>query len=305
MIGYVAKVEIVGVEKMITFSCIEDLMKLAQEQNKAIADLIVEYEAVHTRKSVIYVKENMNKIWQVMKESATKGVSNTNKSVSGMVGGDAKKLFAYQNSYCGDFIKDVATYAVAVAETNAVMGKIAACPTAGSCGIVPGVLIAAQQHYGYSDDKICRALFTASGVGMVIESNAMIAGAQGGCQAECGSAAGMAAGALVDLASGSPRQIGNAVGLAIKNLLGLACDPVAGLVEVPCVKRNGFAATVAVLAADMSLSGIDSVIPVDEIIDAMNRIGRAMPVDIKETAMGGLATTATGLRLKHRIYGED
>lgn len=290
---------------MINFSCIEDLMKLAKEQNRPIADLIIEHEAVHTRKSVIYIKENMEKIWQVMKESAAKGVENTEKSVSGMVGGDAKKLFVYKNSYCGDFVKDVAAYAVAVAETNAVMGKIAACPTAGSCGIVPGVLLAAQQHYAYDDDEICRALFTASGIGMVIENNAMIAGAQGGCQAECGSAAGMAAGALVDLAGGSPQQIGNAVGLAIKNLLGLACDPVAGLVEVPCVKRNGFAATVAVLAADMSLSGISSVIPVDEVIDAMYRIGRSMPKAIRETAMGGLATTATGLRLKHEIYGED
>lgn len=278
---------------------------MAQKQNRTIADLVIEYEAMYTRKSVIYIQDNMSEIWNVMKESASAGVNNTKKSVSGMVGGDAKKLFDYNKNYCGDFVKDVAAYAVAVAETNAVMGKIAACPTAGSCGIVPGVLIAAQKHYEYSDDDICRALFTASGIGTVIEHNAMIAGAQGGCQAECGSAAGMAAGALVDLAGGSPHQIGNAVGLAIKNLLGLACDPVAGLVEVPCVKRNGFAATVAVLAADMSLAGVDSVIPVDEIIDAMARIGREMPKSIKETAMGGLATTTTGLCLKRKIYGED
>ena len=191
-----------------------------------------------------------------------------------------------------------------MAETNAVMGKIAACPTAGSCGIVPGVLLATQKYYKHTDERICQSLFTATGIGMVIENNAVIAGAQGGCQAECGSAAGMAAGALVDLAGGDAEQIGNAVALAIKNLLGLACDPVAGLVEVPCVKRNGFAATVAILAADMSLSGIKSVIPVDEVIDAMYRIGKMMPEAIRETAQGGLATTCTGLALRKKIYDE-
>lgn len=289
---------------MINFSCMEDLMSLAESSGKSVADIIVEYEAEHSLKSDISVKKHMSEIWQVMKESADKGVANTQKSVSGMVGGDAKKLFMYESSYCGDFVRDAAAYAVAVAETNAVMGKIAACPTAGSCGIVPGVLLAAQKHYGYSDERIGQALFTATGIGMVIENNAMIAGAQGGCQAECGSAAGMAAGALADLAGGDVRQIGNAVALAIKNLLGLACDPVAGLVEVPCVKRNGFAATVAVLAADMSLAGINSVIPVDEVIDAMYRIGRMLPEAIRETAQGGLATTCTGLKLKKKIYND-
>lgn len=289
---------------MINFSCMEDLMSLAESSGKSVADIIVEYEAEHSLKSDISVKKHMSEIWQVMKDSADKGVANTQKSVSGMVGGDAKKLFMYESSYCGDFVRDAAAYAVAVAETNAVMGKIAACPTAGSCGIVPGVLLAAQKHYGYSDERIGQALFTATGIGMVIENNAMIAGAQGGCQAECGSAAGMAAGALADLAGGDVRQIGNAVALAIKNLLGLACDPVAGLVEVPCVKRNGFAATVAVLAADMSLAGINSVIPVDEVIDAMYRIGRMLPEAIRETAQGGLATTCTGLKLKKKIYND-
>lgn len=289
---------------MINFSCMEDLIKLAEHNKKNIADIIVEYEAEYSLKSDISVKQNMQEIWKVMKESAFNGVNNTKKSVSGMVGGDAKKLFMYKDGYCGDFIKDAVAYAVAVAETNAVMGKIAACPTAGSCGIVPGVLLAAQKHYKHSDDRICQALFIATGIGMVIENNAMIAGAQGGCQAECGSAAGMAAGALADLAGGNPRQIGNAVALAIKNLLGLACDPVAGLVEVPCVKRNGFAATVAIVAADMSLAGINSVIPVDEVIDAMYRIGRMLPEAIRETAQGGLATTCTGLALKKKIYND-
>lgn len=282
-----------------------DLIKLAEEKQRTIAEVIIEHEAMNTLKSVVYIEDNMMKMWQVMKDSAERGIESDKKSVSGMVGGDANKLFIHENSFCGEFVRNAAAFAVAVAETNAVMGRIAACPTAGSCGIVPGVLIAAQQQYEYDDERICRALFTASGIGMVIENNAMIAGAQGGCQAECGSAAGMAAAALADLAGGTPQQICNAAALAVKNLLGLACDPVAGLVEVPCVKRNGFAAGVAVLAADMSMAGIKSVIPPDEVIEAMYRIGKELPKSIKETAQGGLATTPTGLKLKEKIYGND
>lgn len=286
------------------FSCMQDLIDLASKEQKTIADLIIEYEALTTRKSVLSIEERMEEIWQVMKASAKKGIEGREKSVSGMVGGDAHKLFTYEHSFCGDFVKNAASYAIAVAETNAVMGKIAACPTAGSCGIVPGTLIAAQCKYKYTDEAIKRALFTATGIGMVIENNAMIAGAQGGCQAECGAAAGMAAGALVDLAGGSAEQIGNAVALSLKNLLGLACDPVAGLVEVPCVKRNGMVTSIAILGADMSMAGIKSVIPVDEVIDAMYRIGKSLPKAIRETAEGGLATTPTGLHLKRKIYGE-
>ena len=290
---------------MVKFSCMADLIKLAEEKQRTIAEVVIEHEAMNTLKSVVYIEDNMMKMWQVMKDSAERGIESDKKSVSGMVGGDANKLFIHENSFCGEFVRNAAAFAVAVAETNAVMGRIAACPTAGSCGIVPGVLIAAQQQYEYDDARICRALFTASGIGMVIENNAMIAGAQGGCQAECGSAAGMAAAALADLAGGTPQQTCNAAALAVKNLLGLACDPVAGLVEVPCVKRNGFAAGVAVLAADMSMAGIESVIPPDEVIEAMYRIGKELPKSIKETAQGGLATTPTGLKLKEKIYGND
>ncbi|MBQ5419594.1 MAG: L-serine ammonia-lyase, iron-sulfur-dependent, subunit alpha, partial [Selenomonas sp.] len=161
---------------------------------------------------------------------------------------------------------------------------------------------AAQQQKNLPDQAIVMALFTAAGIGMVVDQNASIAGAQGGCQAECGTAAGMAATALVELAGGSPQAAANATALAIKNLLGLVCDPVAGLVEVPCVKRNGFAAVEAMLAADMSLAGVESVIPVDEVIDAMNRIGKALPKSLRETSEGGLATTPTAKALTKRIY---
>ena len=247
----------------------------------------------------------MLKNWQVMEESLKRGLTNYEKSVSGLTGGDAVKLYAYrQHGYTGEAVLSAAASAVGVSEVNAVMGRIVACPTAGSCGIVPAAIYAAAEKNGNNIDEIVDALFTASGIGMVVEANASIAGAYGGCQAECGTAAGMAAGALVQLAGGTPEIVGNAVALAIKNLLGLACDPVAGLVEVPCVKRNGFIAVHAMVAADMAMAGVQSVIPVDDVIDAMNRIGRSMPSSIKETAEGGLATTKTGLRLTKEIFGK-
>lgn len=289
---------------MIKFSNFKELLALSEEKNTSLPELIVEYEVLNSGKSEISIKNHMAEIWQVMEKAALKGINNQEKSLSRMVGGDAQKL-AHGTGYCGPFMRKATSYAVAVAETNALMGKIVACPTAGSCGIVPGVLMAAKEEYKYSDEEICDALFVATGIGMIIENNAMIAGAQGGCQAECGSAAGMAAGALVYLADGSNQQIADGVALAIKNLLGLACDPVAGLVEVPCVKRNGFAASVAVLAADMALAGIRSVIPVDEVIDAMYRIGKSLPSSLKETACGGLATSPTGLKLKNKIFGNN
>ena len=246
---------------------------------------------------------SMQTNWQVMQASSERGIKKTEKSLSGLTGADAKKLYAYRKlGYMGQDVLSAAAYAVGISEVNAVMGRIVACPTAGSCGIVPAALYAAKMERNVSDQAIVNALFTAAGIGMVIDQNASIAGAAGGCQAECGTAAGMAAAALVELAGGSPRQIGNAVALSIKNLLGLVCDPVAGLVEVPCVKRNGFAVIEAMLAADMSMAGIDSVIPVDEVIDAMNRIGKALPKSLRETSEGGLATTATAQAIEKRIY---
>ena len=248
--------------------------------------------------------QEMQRNWQVMQESVQRGIANEEHSVSGLTGGDAKRLYAArEQSYTGTAVMAAAAYAVGIAEVNAVMGRIVACPTAGSCGIVPAALFAAAQHNGNTEDEIVGALFTAAGIGMVIEQNASIAGAAGGCQAECGSAAGMAAGALAELAGGTPQQVGQAVALAIKNLLGLVCDPVAGLVEVPCVKRNAGAAMIALLAAEMALAGIESAIPVDEVMDAMAEIGHALPETLRETGQGGLAGTPTGRAYKERIFG--
>ncbi|MBO5649991.1 MAG: L-serine ammonia-lyase, iron-sulfur-dependent, subunit alpha [Selenomonas sp.] len=288
---------------MINFNNIEELIVLAEEAGTSLHEIVIRREMQDSQKTREEVLLSMQKNWQVMQASIERGIKNTEKSLSGLTGGDAKKLYAYRRQgYMGQEVLSAAAYAVGISEVNAVMGRIVACPTAGSCGIVPAALYAAKMERNASDDAIVNALFTAAGIGMVIDQNASIAGAAGGCQAECGTAAGMAAAALVELAGGSPKQIGNAVALSIKNLLGLVCDPVAGLVEVPCVKRNGFAVIEAMLAADMSMAGIDSVIPVDEVIDAMNRIGKALPKSLRETSEGGLATTATAREIEKRIY---
>ena len=290
---------------MISFNSIAELVELAQKANCPISQIVIQWEMENNFVAEEKQRAMMLKNWQVMEESLKRGLTNCEKSVSGLTGGDAVKLYAYrQHGYTGEAVLSAAASAVGVSEVNAVMGRIVACPTAGSCGIVPAAIYAAAEKNGNNIDEIVDALFTASGIGMVVEANASIAGAYGGCQAECGTAAGMAAGALVQLAGGTPEIVGNAVALAIKNLLGLACDPVAGLVQVPCVKRNGFMAVHAMVAADMAMAGVQSVIPVDDVIDAMNRIGRSMPSSIKETAEGGLATTKTGLRLTKEIFGK-
>ena len=290
---------------MISFNSIAELVELARKANCPISQIVIQWEMENNFVSEEKQRDMMLRNWQVMEDSLKRGLTNYEKSVSGLTGGDAVKLYAYrQHGYTGEAVLSAVSGAVGVSEVNAVMGRIVACPTAGSCGIVPAAIYAAAERNGNSIDEIVDALFTASGIGMVVEANASIAGAYGGCQAECGTAAGMAAGALVQLAGGTPEIVGNAVALAIKNLLGLACDPVAGLVEVPCVKRNGFIAVHAMVAADMAMAGVQSVIPVDDVIDAMNRIGRSMPSSIKETAEGGLATTKTGLRLTKEIFGK-
>lgn len=289
---------------MLTFNSIAELIELAEKAKCPMSQIVIQWEAENNLIPEEKQRQQMLKNWQVMEESLKRGLKNTDRSISGLTGGDAVKIYAHRKQgYTGEAVLSAAATAVGVSEVNAVMGRIVACPTAGSCGIVPAAVYAAAEKNGNNIDEIVDALFTASGIGMVIEANASIAGAYGGCQAECGTAAGMAAGALVQLAGGSPETVGNAVALAIKNLLGLACDPVAGLVEVPCVKRNGFIAVHAMVAADMALAGVQSVIPVDDVIDALNRIGRSMPASIKETAEGGLATTKTGLELAKKIFG--
>lgn len=285
-----------------TWNTAAALIGIAEQRQVPISAIVLAREAAESEKTETEVFDAMQKNWQVMQASVARGIKNTEKSMLGITGGDAKKLRAFAGKgYLDEDMLFAASCAVGVSEVNAVMGRIVACPTAGSCGIVPAAACLAKRKRAASDDAIVRGLFTAAGIGMVIDQNASIAGASGGCQAECGTAAAMAASMLVEIAGGTPRQAGHAAALAIKNLLGLVCDPVAGLVEVPCVKRNGFCTLTAALAADMALAGVESVIPVDEVIGAMDRVGRAIPRSLRETSEGGLAVTDTAQKLAKRL----
>lgn len=234
----------------------------------------------------------MREALQVMRQSVEEGLNPELRSVSGMSGGQAAKLLSgvQEGRTMGGLSMGLASaYAMAAAECNACMGKIVAAPTAGSCGIVPGALLMVQKQKGYDDTRLIEALFTAAGVGRVIATRSSVAGAEGGCQAECGSAAAMAAAALVELGGGSPRMAAHAVGFALMNVMGLVCDPVGGLVEVPCVYRNVSGVANALCAADMALCGVECPLPADEVIDAMKRVGEAMPASLRETGEGGCA----------------
>ena len=225
----------------------------------------------------------------VMRESARAGLSPTLRSVSGMVGGQAAKMAVPEEINRFGLLGKAGAYAMSIAEYNACMGKIVAAPTAGSCGILPGALLAAQEQDGFSDDELVMALFTAAGVGRIIALQATISGAEGGCQAECGAAAGMAAAALVQLYGGTPEMCAHACAFSLMNMLGLVCDPVHGLVEVPCVYRNVGGVSQALSAAQMALSGVKSPIPCDEVILAMKDVGDALPASLRETGEGGCA----------------
>lgn len=281
-----------------SFKNLEDISKKAVLSGTNVFEVVLEDDISERGVTREESLSKMNDMWQAMKNSYLHHESEL-KSASGLVGGDSAKLKKYSEgeTLLGDFALKVMYTAIAVAESNACMKCIVAAPTAGSCGVMPAVLISYAERYGISDEKICEAMYVAAGIGSVIAQRASISGAQGGCQAEIGSAAGMAAAAAAYLMGQTPEMIMNSCALAIKNMLGLACDPVAGLVEVPCVKRNAAGALNAVMAADMSMAGIKSVIPADEVIDAMGEIGSLMPSSIKETSKAGLAVTKTGAKI--------
>lgn len=285
---------------MITFRSISDLVTLATQTEKPISSIVLEWETERSECQEDLIWEQMKYRLEVMKQAVMKGISQKEKSFSNLVGGDAFRI-AECNGFVGPLITKAITYALAVSEVNANMGRIVACPTAGSCGIVPGTILAIGNVLTLADDQLIRALFTAAGFGEVVSCNATVSGAVGGCQAECGAAAAMAAAAAVELLGGTPRQASHGFALALKNLLGLVCDPVAGLVEVPCVKRNAFAASHALVAAQMAVAGIESTIPADEVIEAMYRIGRSLPSALRETSEGGLAKTPTALEITRRL----
>ena len=286
------------------FKSIQDLVALCGHEQLPISAIMIRQEVKNTERSEAQVIAEMAEALRVMKAAAQRGIEGVT-SHSGMTGGDAKRLQDYLQA--GQFLTDTTflkaiTYAIASNEVNAAMGLICATPTAGSCGVLPGVLLAAQDKLGLRDEDLVKALFCAGAMGYVIANNAMISGAAGGCQAEVGSASAMAAAALVELMGGSPHQSAQALAMALKNMLGLACDPLAGLVEVPCIKRNAAGAANALAAAEMALAGIDSKVPPDEVIEAMYRVGQSLPLALKETAQGGLAATETGRKWKELLW---
>ncbi|MDF1998650.1 L-serine ammonia-lyase, iron-sulfur-dependent, subunit alpha [Peribacillus frigoritolerans] len=287
------------------FRNVAELVELAESKQKKISTLMIEQEMEVTGKSREEIIRQMGVNLDVMEQAVEKGLQGV-RSVSGLTGGDAVLLQNYiksGNSLSGELLLDAVSKAVATNEVNAAMGTICATPTAGSAGVVPGTLFALQNKLKPNREQKIEFLFTAGAFGFVVANNASISGAAGGCQAEVGSASGMAAAAIVEMAGGTPAQSAEAMAITLKNMLGLVCDPVAGLVEVPCVKRNAMGAANATVAADMALAGITSRIPCDEVIDAMYKIGQTMPSALRETAQGGLAATPTGRELEAKIFG--
>lgn len=290
------------------FSTLQQIIEMCSADQVTIGELMLREQVRETGKSREETFKQMKDYYAIMKEAVHRGIHEPVPSRSGLTGGDAVRVHEFMTSGVPALGEEACTalaYALSVSEVNASMGRIVATPTAGSCGIIPGVFVSTQQRYGWDDDDMVMGLFSAGAIGYVIANNSFISGAEGGCQAEVGSAIGMAAGALTELRGGTPEQAVHAVGLALKNSLGLICDPVGGLVEIPCIVRNGFGAVTALAASDMAMAGARSVIPSDEVIDVMLEVGTAMPSKHRETAKGGLAQTPTGKKILRDLYGKD
>ena len=276
------------------------------EEGKPFWEIVLETDMEERQVTRNQSMAKMLTMWQAMSDAAD-GYTGRRRSVSGLVGGDGMKMRQYNlrgEAMTGGYVSEVIAEALSMAESNACMGRIVAAPTAGACGVLPAVLLPLCKYEELSQHQLLEALYVASGIGAVIAYRACIAGASGGCQAEIGTASAMAAGALVALRGGDGQQIGHAVAMALKNLMGLVCDPVAGLVEVPCIKRNVVGAVNAVSCANMALAGVDYAIPCDEVIDAMGRVGSLLSPDLRETGQGGLAATPTGVKIARQLAQE-
>ena len=284
----------------------KEIFEKMEEGKKPFWQVVLDTDVEERQVTAEASFEKMRTNWRAMLE-AVDTYRGERRSVSGLVGGDGARMAEYRESgetLSGDYLSEVIQTALCTGESNACMRKIVAAPTAGACGVLPAVLVPLYRR-GTAEEDIVRALYVAAGIGAVIGYRACIAGASGGCQAEIGSASAMAAGALTALRGGEAAEIGHAVAMALKNLMGLICDPVAGLVEVPCVKRNVIGAVNAVSCADMALAGIESRVPVDQVIDCMGDVGRRMPVEFRETALGGLAVTPFGQAVKRQMSRKD
>ena len=291
------------------YASIEELVSDATIKNLPISELVIQAECNDMNVSRNDVWRKMKHNLDTMRLAVSRGAHGIGvHSKTGLTGGDAVKIKDYRKSHktlSGDMIMSAVQSAIATNEVNAAMGVICATPTAGSSGTLPEVLFTLEKRLGLDEEQMVRFLFTAGGFGMVIANNACIAGATGGCQAEVGSASGMGAAAAVEVAGGTPKQSANAMAIAISNLLGLVCDPIAGLVEVPCINRNAIGSSNALISADMALAGCESMIPADEVISAMDKVGKNMPESLRETGIGGLAGTPTGQEIRMRIFGKN
>lgn len=282
----------------------QDLLSVSGQEKKKIYELFQEREAFLLDTSVEQVRLKVKKSLDAMKNAIKVGLQSKEKSISKQCGDDCDKLqnrFKTNPALFGKLFEKITTYAFATIEENLRMGKIVACPTAGSCAIVPSVLVAISEELNISEEDQVNALITAGAIGTIIQNKVALAGAVAGCQAECGVAAAMSAGALVQILKGTEKQIIHAVALTLKNVLGLTCDPVAGLVEIPCVKRNAFLAIYPVTAAELALAGIESKIPPDEVVDALSQTGQLMSPLLKECSQAGLAKTKTALKIEQKI----
>ncbi|HEJ7516806.1 TPA: L-serine ammonia-lyase, iron-sulfur-dependent, subunit alpha [Staphylococcus aureus] len=289
------------------FDSIRETIDYAVENNMSFADIMVKEEMELSGKSRDEVRAQMKQNLDVMRDAVIKGTTGDGvESVTGYTGHDAAKLRDYNETHhalSGYEMIDAVKGAIATNEVNAAMGIICATPTAGSSGTIPGALFKLEKTHDLTEEQMIDFLFTSALFGRVVANNASVAGATGGCQAEVGSASAMAAAAAVAIFGGSPEASGHAMALAISNLLGLVCDPVAGLVEIPCVMRNAIGSGNALISADLALAGIESIIPVDEVIEAMDKVGRNLPASLRETGLGGLAGTPTGEAIKRKIFG--
>lgn len=286
----------------------EELLNICEEEGISLSEYAIRYEMENRDISREELFKKMKKNLKVMQESAREGMDKEVYSVSGLIGGDAYKLRKYfekGESLTGDTMVLAMAMALSSSEVNAAMGRIVACPTAGSCGILPAVMLAAGEKLNKTADELIQGLFASSAVGLIIGMNATMAGAEGGCQAECGSASAMGAAAVVEMMGGTPKMSLDAAAIVFKNVLGLVCDPVAGLVEIPCAKRNASGVVSALCTADLVMAGVESKIPFDDALSAMYKVGKSLPPSLRETALGGVAITKAGLELKKKVFGEE
>ena len=284
------------------FKNAKELLALCREKNLPISEVMRQREILLGETTAEIVDQRMDRVLEIMKDAAFSPIKDPVISMGGLIGGEARRLCEFHDlgkSLCGDVLGKGITYAMATLETNASMGLIVASPTAGSAGIVPGMMLALQEVYGFSDKKIRQALFNAGAIGYLAMRNATVAGAVGGCQAEVGIASAMAASAAVELLGGTPLQCTYAASTVLMNMLGLVCDPVGGLVEYPCQNRNAAGVSNALIAAEMSLAGITQFIPLDEMIDTMYTVGKKLPAELRETALGGCAATPSACEKCH------